>query len=106
MMRRGTLDTSDGVLLGVLGLVALGVGITAIRLISGKGRKSDGGLFPPWFLRVLGLVFLVVGALLPFIDTGRVTVMFGALTLGAGCFYLANRQQRATQSLEASRSDT
>jgi len=106
MVERQILDTSGAVFVGILLLLASGVGITAFRLISGRGRKSDGGLFPPWFLRALGLLFLAAGVLVPFIDMELLDIMIGALSLGVGCFYLANRQERRTQELRLSGNDT
>jgi hypothetical protein len=107
--------TSDFVMVGVVGLLlvlAAGCGITAFRLLSGRGRDLDGGLFPPWFLRILGLGFLValvwfsIPNEIPVTLIGRMLVIVMSAILGIGCFYLANRQQRAAQRMQPTQNDT
>ena len=88
--------------MGPLGLLSV---ITAYRLVTGRGRKSDGGLFAPWLLRLLGLGFLVGGGASAYL-TNEIGPIFGALTIGVGCFYLANRQQRTMEELRPPSNDT
>lgn len=87
--------------MGPLGLLSV---VTAYRLVTGRGRKSDGGLFAPWLLRLLGIVFLAGGGAAAYL-LGRIGLIFGALTIGIGCFYLANRQQRTMEELRPTGND-
>ncbi len=87
--------------MGPLGLLSV---VTGYRLVAGRGRKSDGGLFAPWLLRLLGIVFLVGGGAAAYF-TSRFGPIFGALTLGIGCFYVANRQQRTMEELRPASDD-
>ena len=106
MLQDRNFEPAGAVFVGILLLLAAGIAITAVRLISGKGRKADGGLFPPWFLRMFGLIFLAAAIVIPIVDAEHRLPMFGALTLGAGCLYLANRQERAAQALRVPGNDT
>src|SRR5262245_54483119 len=97
------------VFISVATLLSLFCGVTAFRLFTGKGRKADGGLFPPWLLRVFGLIFVAGTALLAYSTFRYHKYSLGgiltSLTIACGCFYLAARQERVNQDLLA-RADT
>ena len=111
-LQRGTFDLVVAAIVGVLLALASGCGVTAFRLISGRGRDSDGGLFPPWILRILGIVFFAacvwfsVQGDIPVTHIERIVVTVMAPMLGLGCFYLANRQRRAAQGIHIAGNDT
>ena len=102
---RASGDTGSAVFFGILALVSVFCLVTGYRLITGRGRKSDGGLFAPWFLRLMGLLFLATSALAVYLPGGKITIVGGSLTLAFGCFYLANRQQRARETLAQNGND-
>jgi hypothetical protein len=102
---RASVDTGAVVILGILGFISVFCLITGYRLVVGRGRKSDGGLFAPWFLRLMGLLFLVASAAFIYLPEGHIIHVGTSLTLAFGCFYLANRQQRARQTLSQSSND-
>jgi tellurite resistance protein TehA-like permease len=111
IVSKENIELEPTVFISFVALLGLFCGVTAFRLITGKGRKSDGGLFPPWLLRILGLLFLAGSVFLAYvsIQDNEFRLIGGILTfltIGFGCFYLASRQERATEELLAKVNDT
>ncbi len=69
------------------------------RLITGKGRKGDGGLFSPTALRLGGLMFLagsVLGIVVHSWSIGVVLALLDWAAAGA-CFKLAGRRETSSK---------
>jgi hypothetical protein len=111
-LQRGTSDFVVVAVVALLLVLAAACGVTAFRLLSGRGRDLDGGLFSPWFLRILGLGFFAalvwfsIPNEIPVTLIGKMLVIVMSAILGVGCFYLANRQHRAAQRMQPTRNDT
>jgi hypothetical protein len=83
----------------VIGCVALAVGafmsLLAYRLISNKPR-SDGGLVPPWALRVAGMGFIAGAPFYVWVNHSMVSAWhaLGLVTAGLACFGIATYRER------------
>jgi hypothetical protein len=83
----------------VIGCVALAVGafmsLMAYRLISNRPR-SDGGLVPPWALRIAGVSFIVAGPFLAWEKHSYFTMRhaLGSVSAGLACFGIASYRER------------
>ena len=87
-------------------LLSLFCSVTAFRLTRGKGRKRDGGLFPPWLLRVLGLSFIAASGFAAYQafkdrEYRLFGIASGMIGLGLGGLYLASSQQRKSEDQSA-----
>ena len=102
------ISPSEIAVLAVLALVGLFCCITSYRLITGRGRTRDHGLFSPWLLRFLGLLFFGGAAVVVYDSPAdvRIAPMVTTIFLGLGCFYLANRQQQKSEQLVHEGNDT
>ena len=86
--------------------------VTAYRLLTGRGRKRDGGLFAPWLLRLLGVVFLILGSMSSFSKRETYTIwellanLAGLALIVFGCFYWASRLKRLTNVSRLQGNDT
>src|SRR4026209_1932756 len=56
--KSGSLTPSTMTGLAIVTLLSVFFCLTAFRLLTGRGRSKDGGLFSPWVLRSIGLIFL------------------------------------------------
>jgi hypothetical protein len=83
----------------VIGFVALAVGafmsLMAYRLISNKPR-SDGGLVPPWALRIAGVSFIVAGPFLAWEKHSYLSMWhaIGSVSAGLASFGIASYRER------------
>ena len=83
----------------VIGCVALAVGafmsLMAYRLISNRPR-SDGGLVPPWALRIAGVSFIVAGPFLAWAKQSYSSMWhaLGSVSAGLACFAIASYRER------------
>ena len=68
--------------------------VFARRLITGRGRESDGGLMPPGTLRLGAVIFSVGGLLLMFVGARGVVRGVEAILMAAACLGLARHRRR------------
>lgn len=79
------------VLLGCIALVGVFFLALSRRLLLGKGR-NDGGLFPPFALRLAGVIFLSSPLLLFFGPRTHFLNVILCIGAGVACFTLASRR--------------
>ena len=68
--------------------------VFARRLITGRGRDSDGGLMPPGALRLGAVIFSVGGLFLMFVGARGVLHGIEAISMAAVCLGLARHRRR------------
>jgi heme O synthase-like polyprenyltransferase len=69
------------------------------RMVSGRGRRSDGGLLPPVMLVVGGLVFMFLGLVTAFFAKWR-GILLGLMwiIMSVACFSLARYRRRVARN--------
>ena len=77
--------------------------LVAFRAFTGKGRKGDGGLLPPWGLQVFAVAWGAVGigvVAMGIIEKAPAPVFFGAgyVATAVALFMLAQRRRRKANS--------
>jgi uncharacterized membrane protein len=79
----------------LLGFCLVGCLLSALgwRLLTGRGRNSDGGLLSPWLLRTGG-AFFVVGGVAVAISRWAIFTGLGLAIVGVTCFRLASYRGR------------
>jgi hypothetical protein len=87
--------TEVKVVLGVALAIGLALSFIGFRLVAGK-RRSDGGLFSPWVLRIGGMFFLCapVFMFLARQSTFGILETVTLLSAGVACFAVANHRER------------
>ena len=77
-------------------IFAAGVGslVVAVRLVRGRGRRKDGGLFSPTLLRLWGIIFLAVPIVAALRRSWVILESITLLVIAAGCFALARHRER------------
>ena len=83
--------------IGILSTVAVGCAVLSWRLLTGRGRRSDGGLMSPFFLRLvsLGLAVGLVAAL-ALMDAWSLWSLFEVafgISLAVWAFTLARKRE-------------
>jgi hypothetical protein len=91
-----------------LALIGIFCCFTSYRLITGRGRSKDRGLFSPLALRILGLLFIAGTGLVVYYSRAQASVssIVTGFFLGLGCFYLAERRERRSEQLVLDGNDT
>jgi hypothetical protein len=89
-----TLSRGDLGLLLAFGFVGYFMSVVGWRLLTGRGRKADGGLLPPAVVRVGGLLFMLGGVAEAFMNRWAVVGAAGLAILGFTCFALARHRER------------
>ena len=85
----------------VLALMALGCGVVCWRLLCGHRRRSDGGLFSPFFLRSASLIFLLGAALSVWVHPAGILELMSAVGLASTCFVLARHREQNRASSQS-----
>jgi len=75
-------------------IIGLGLGWLAFRLLAGRGRRRDGGLFSPSALRICGTVFYLEPAAQLLMRSWGILWAATSIAAGTACFALARKRSR------------